>query len=306
VNLLDGLKLGQYLVPLSVGTAVLSSFSSLSLLLLVGALNSLLPPPKHRNTQLPHRDHPFCPYYRQTGLIEYVQDSVWVAQQPLSFYGKQFGARMTVLKIEKDDELVVYSPIRLTESIKQEIEELGNVAYIIAPNCLHHLFLDEWIAAYPNCQTFVGPDVLKRRPDLLDQQTQIVELGKTEDRFRTNRLLSDCKDIEFVAFHGHAFLNEIVLFHRPSSTLMVCDMIENFSSLDIPSWRDRLGLSMALMLDRPTPPNDWKLTVEDQEAIKNTVEAILSWDFNRIVIAHGRLIEKNAKAIFRDAFAFVL
>ena len=48
---------------------------------------------------------------------------------------------------------VVYSPIHLTEEIRKEIEEKHwEVKYIIAPNCIHHLFIAEWQKAYPKCE----------------------------------------------------------------------------------------------------------------------------------------------------------
>ncbi len=40
--------------------------------------------------------------------------------------------------------------------------------------------------------------------------------------------------------------------------------------------------------------------------MRDSLERILSWDFERIVIAHGDLIESNAKGIARGAWAQVL
>lgn len=296
---------GPHLPIIRIGAAVVSSLTTFTFFIIAGALNSCLPPPTRRNTQISQPDHPFVPYYKQTGLIEYIQDNIWVAQQPLVWHGQQFATRMTVIRIDKnDDELLVYSPIHLTDEIKRSIDSLGRVAYLVAPNCLHHLFVKEWTAQYPNCRVFAGEELLQRRLDLA-ALPHLTRLGKPEEFYHPNRLLSDTKDIEYVIFNGHAVLNEIVLFHRPSATLILSDMIENFSSLDMP-WKSRLSLSVILMLDRPAPPNDWKLSVRDKEAIRNTILAILSWNFNRIIIAHGRLIEKDARQIFQDAFAFVM
>jgi hypothetical protein len=43
----------------------------------------------------------------------------------------------------------------------------------------------------------------------------------------------------------------------------------------------------------------WK----DKPAAARSLERILDWDFERVVLAHGDLIETNAKAIVRDAWS---
>ncbi|GAL10299.1 hypothetical protein JCM19233_1276 [Vibrio astriarenae] len=45
--------------------------------------------------------------------------------------------------------LWVHSPIQLSESTKHQVDKLGEVVYLVAPNHLHHLFLPEWLCAIP-------------------------------------------------------------------------------------------------------------------------------------------------------------
>jgi len=43
----------------------------------------------------------------------------------------------------------------------------------------------------------------------------------------------------------------------------------------------------------------WK----DRRAAKQSLERILEWDFDRIILSHGENIESDAKAVLRKAWA---
>ena len=84
------------------------------------------------------------------------------------------------------------------------------------------------------------------------------------------------------------------------------DMILNLGHEDdeLPSGQRRM-LDLFMMSGRPTPPTDYKLGV-DRDALGRSLEPMQSWHFERIVVAHGRLVEHDAREIFRDAFAFTI
>jgi hypothetical protein len=39
----------------------------------------------------------------------------------------------------------------------------------------------------------------------------------------------------------------------------------------------------------------WKLWVKDRAAFERSIEAVLAWDFDRIAMAHGEILETNAR-----------
>ena len=43
----------------------------------------------------------------------------------------------------------------------------------------------------------------------------------------------------------------------------------------------------------------------DKAAARTSLERILSGDFDRIVLAHGPIVETGGKAVFREAFSFI-
>ncbi len=60
------------------------------------------------------------------------------------------------------------------------------------------------------------------------------------------------------------------------------------------------------MWNRPKPAPEYQLGWKDKRAIKRSLEKILQWDFERVLLAHGDFIETNAKAVLREAWKIPL
>ena len=56
------------------------------------------------------------------------------------------------------------------------------------------------------------------------------------------------------------------------------------------------------MWNNPKPAPEYQLGWKDKAAARDSLDKILHWDFERIVLAHGDLIEKNAKQIAQSAW----
>ena len=99
-------------------------------------------------------------------------------------------------------------------------------------------------------------------------------------------------------------MDEVVFLHRPSRTLILCDLCECVHA-DAP-WLWRLLGKGAGIYEHYGPPIDMKLSFNDRKALRGFVKRVLDWDFDRIVLSHGNLVERNGKDIFRNAYAFCL
>ncbi|MBT8067222.1 MAG: hypothetical protein KJO09_08270, partial [Gammaproteobacteria bacterium] len=56
------------------------------------------------------------------------------------------------------------------------------------------------------------------------------------------------------------------------------------------------------MWDNPKPAPEYQMGWKDKEAARKSLKKILDWDFDKIVMAHGDLIEKDAKERALDAW----
>ena len=60
------------------------------------------------------------------------------------------------------------------------------------------------------------------------------------------------------------------------------------------------------VITRPTPAPEYRMSWGDRATVRATMQRILAWDFERIVVAHGALIDEGAKAVARRAWRAVL
>lgn len=225
-------------------------------------------------------------------LLPFVDGEVWTARAPLRFYGVPMGCRMTVCRLA-DGRLLVHSPIPLA-GLEAALDALGSVAFVVAPSVLHHLFVVPFLAAHPHARLFVSPKLATKRPDLpaeavLGDEPPAATWGDTLDQ---------------AVVRGSRLLDEVVFLHRPSRTLILCDLCECVHR-DAPlPWRllGRLGG----IYEHYGPPRDMKASFRDRAALAEFVERVLDWDFDRIVLSHGDLVERGGKDVFRRAYAFCL
>ena len=225
------------------------------------------------------------------GLVEAAPNKLWVVETPLRFYGVEVGARMTVCRLSKGD-LWLHSPVRLTEELREDLDRLGPVRFVVAPNKLHHLFVGDYPSAYPEARVYVSPGLPEKKPDLPFHGVlgDAPEPGWSEDLDQT-------------VFRGERQLEEVAFFHRASRTLILADLVQ--SGHPGSPWPTRLATRLNGTYDRPGPPAPVRLGFRDKAAARASLEGVLSWDFERIVMAHGRIIETGGKAALRKAYSFL-
>ena len=225
-------------------------------------------------------------------LEEFVTDTLWTVQIPLRFYGIEMGTRMTICRLHNGD-LWVHSPIKPDEKLRQELDALGTVRFIVAPNKLHHLFVLDFMAVYPDARVFCSPDLPKKRPDIPFESV----LGDTPEP-------GWAADIDQVVIRGHIYLDEVVFFHRNSRTLILADLCES-GHADSPPL-SRLSARLVGIYEKPGPPIDMKLMFRDKVATRESIEKVMAWDFDKMILSHGHLVRSNAKTVFHQAYDFAL
>jgi len=231
------------------------------------------------------------PIERARGLVPFVEGALWTCWRPLRFYGIEMGTRMTVCKLS-DGTLFVHSPIAPDSVVVAGLRALGAVEHVVAPNKLHHLHVAEFAAQFPDAYCYASPDLPARRPELHFD----VVLG---DAARPGW----SRDLDQCVVRGAFFLDEVVFLHRASGTLILTDLCVEVSE----EWPllSRIAARIAGVYERHVPPRAMKWNLRrDKPALRRGVERILSWDFDRMIVAHGRLVESGAKELFERAYAF--
>jgi hypothetical protein len=77
---------------------------------------------------------------------------------------------MTVIRLA-NRELAVISPILASDEITSQLNDLGTVSHIIAPNLYHHLFTASFKSLYPHATFWAVPGLAAKKPRLVKPRT---------------------------------------------------------------------------------------------------------------------------------------
>jgi hypothetical protein len=171
------------------------------------------------------------------------------------------------------------------------------VAHIVVPGNFHHLHAISAQLAFPEAKTWICPGIEKKRPDL-----------------RYDGVLSDeappdwAGQIDQALVRGSRIMREVAMYHRASRTLILIDLIENFTDAtpNVGGALKFLFKHVMRMWGRPRPAPEYGMGWSDRTAAANSLRRILAWDFQRIVLSHGDLIDHDAHDIAAEAWSGVL
>jgi hypothetical protein len=164
---------------------------------------------------------------------------------------------------------------------------------VTSPNRLHHLFLAEWKSAYPQARFYASRGLRRKRKDLSFDG----DLGDTTE--------PDWADeIGQVRVRG-SFLTEVEFFHRVSRTAIFADQIQNFAPGWLKGWQVVLARLDGICAPHAGAPREWRATFFNRRAARASLQRIVAWPIERVLIAHGVPVSASGKAFVREAFGWL-
>lgn len=216
---------------------------------------------------------------------------LWTVSAPLRVLGLiELNTRMTVATL--GDGLLVHSPVAMTPTLRKEIDALGKVRFIVAPNMYHHLYAGDAVAAWPEAKLLAPAALTRKRKDL--RADIDLDAGVPD---------SWAGYVDAFPIRG-SMLGETVFHHRESRTLISSDLFENFTHSD-----DRLTrayLKLGGIYGKPGWHRMLRLIYRDRKAARASLAPILDLDLARIIVAHGDIVEQAPIDAMRSALAFLL
>jgi hypothetical protein len=141
-------------------------------------------------------------------MLKQVHDTLWVAEgEIVSFFGAGYPTRSVIARLESG-QLWIWSPVKLTEDLRAEVDRLGSVGHLVSPNKLHHLYLREWKAAYPEASLWGPQSTIIKCTDLTFREA-LTDSPPPEWR----------PDIDQAWFRGSFAMDELVIFTAPPPPL---------------------------------------------------------------------------------------
>lgn len=223
-------------------------------------------------------------------MLESLAADLWVARRPLPIAVGDVGARMTVLRLG-DETLMLHSPVQLDAKLAQALRELGAVKWLLGPNKVHHLFLGDYVKAFPDAALCGAPGLTEKRRDLAFQHVLAPQPPPG---------WPECVKLQLV--EGAPLMNEVALLHAPSRTLVLTDLVFNVQPA---SNRARLFHWLVGATGRFGPHRLIRLGIRDRAAARRSLDRILAWDFDRVVMSHGEVVGIGGHRLVEQAFAFL-
>ncbi|GAB4516032.1 MAG: DUF4336 domain-containing protein [Roseibium sp.] len=227
-----------------------------------------------------------------------VDDNIWILEGGIvSFHGLAYPTRCVIVRLPAGG-LWVWSPIALTLEVRQQVTGLGTPEHLISPNKIHHLFLQDWKTAWPSAKLWGPQSTIDKRGDLAFEAA--LDAAAPSDWGGA---------IDLVRFAGSPVMDEVVFCHRPSATVILADLSENFSEHFLAChwkpWQRWIAGLWGIVEGKGYAPLEWRLSFVNRRKARACKAKILSWAPEKVIMAHGEWRKTDGTAFLERAFSWV-
>ncbi|MDB6173285.1 MAG: Methanol oxidation protein [Chthoniobacteraceae bacterium] len=214
-----------------------------------------------------------------------IAENIWLLRFPLRLLGADVGRAVTVIRL-RTGELFIHSSAPFTSADVSAIRALGTPRWLVEAALYHDTYAAAGHAAFPDLLYLAPPG--------------FAEIAHVPSQSLENPPAAWIGELEVLRLEGMPKAEEHVFFHRPSRTLIVGDLLFNIAP-DASGWT-RLLLRVGAGLKRfPGMSRVFRRMIKDRDAFSRSTRAMMKWDFKRIIVAHGEMIESGGKKNMADA-----
>jgi hypothetical protein len=221
---------------------------------------------------------------------------LWIVDGPnVRDMGIMWTTRMAVVKLS-DGSLWVSSPVLVPLETLKAITALGPVRYLIAATPRHVWRLEAWHRLFPEAQLWTA-------------RTTLVTLKK--GRLPFTGILGDepnyewAPELDQLAFKGNPLIEEVVFLHKESRTVILDDLLQNHPKVFGKPLRNVLLHLAGVAYPQGGVPLDIRLSFTNRSLARQSLEKLLAWDFDKLIIAHGVCLQAEARPFVVRAFRWL-
>ena len=231
-----------------------------------------------------------------TAGLQAFAKNVWIADgPPVRDMGVMFTTRMAVVKLANGS-VWVDSPVPVPFETLRQITGLGPVRYIVAGTPRHVWRLDAWHTLFPEAQVWAP-----RATPFTLQTGHVPFTGILRDGSEHGW----ADDFDQLAFKGSPWIEEVLFLHKTSRTLILDDLIQVHPIEPGHAFRNALFRLEGVTAPAGGVALDIRWSFTNRHLARRSLEKLLSWDFDKLIIAHGACIEKEAKPFLERAFRWL-
>lgn len=232
--------------------------------------------------------------YRPLDVPKPFGPDLWLVDSEM---GPGLPVRMTVIRLE-DGGLLLHSPTRFSAGLRHALEAIGPIRHLVAPNSVHWTFVKPWQDAVPDARVYAAPGLRERG--------QVKRSGLLVDE-----VLSDVAPaawggaIEQVVVPGGAGFREVVMFHAPSRTVLMTDLVQNFEARKLPWVLRPLGWLLGNTSPASKAPAHLRAVVRLATGAAAAARRVVAWRPERILMTHGTPITTGATERLRASLGWL-
>ena len=214
-------------------------------------------------------------------------ENLWLLAYPLRMLGADLRRNVTLIRL-RSGKMVIHSTAPFSPDDVAAIRTLGAPGWLLDGILRHDTFAKEGRLAFPGIP-YLAPEGFS---EVVGFATTTIVPPPIE------------WDGELLALEiqGAPEARDTALFHVPSRTLILTELIFNFGG-DEPIWTELLLRVAVGGEHHPGMPRPVKAGVKDAAAFQSSLATIIGWDFYRVIVGHGDVIEQDGKAKLRTALA---
>lgn len=227
--------------------------------------------------------------YPPLDVLKPVADGVWIVDSgPMKAAGLiPIPIRATVIRLP-GGEMLIHSPSRLTPDLRRQIEEIGPIRHLVAPNIAHWTFLKDWQQQAPDAVTWAAPGLRKR--------AQVKKSGVRLDRDLGDDTAPGWpSDLEQIGVPGAAGFCEIALHYRPSRTLILTDLVLNLEREKLPLPLRPFAAAAGILAPDGRAPAYLRAAVKlGGKPAQEAGRRLVALRPDRVIFAHGQWFDRDA------------
>lgn len=200
---------------------------------------------------------------------------------------------MTVIRL--GEALWIHSPVSINSELRAQIESLGKVRYVIAPNKYHHVFLSEWASKFPEAELYAAPGLKSKRQDI-----------SFHDELRASDTYGWSDSISHAIFGPSRLFDEVVFFHRPSHTLVLTDLIINAKTDDYNIWQKLFAAFDGLGYPNGSTPRLYRWSIKSKLAARVVYQTMIDWEPEKVVISHGEWFRDEGTRELKQRLSWIM
>ena len=229
-----------------------------------------------------------------------VAADLWIVDSgPITVAVMHLPVRMTVLRLE-DGGLLLHSPTPFSSELLTALERLGPVRHLLAPSYAHWMFVADWQRACPAATVWAAPGLARRR--------QVRESGlRIDGELGPDRPRPWGEAIEVSIVPGGGGFREAALFHRPSGTLVLTDLIVSLARSKLPFLQRLAARAIGSLAPDGKAPLYLRLLIGlRRRQARRAAERLVAFAPERVIFAHGEWFEREGQARLRRSLRWLL